>query len=642
MNKKDYLLLDSYDYLDYFFAELKDRYVPIVCDAYVESFLKSKDIYCIGIFDYLLSNEINAYTQEASVVTDKIIANLDEENRELFYEIFGRKDVNFFNSCMYYLFKRFIIGSTRLIKGLEGIAQHVDIEELAYLHDGRPVFICGNRQQNSFFFPDNISWELLRCWVYAKKPRLSLIKADENKIDITDNRNAGLLSKFSGGIKKGLKNVRDFRKNLSRSMPPYAPDKKNLLFMAPLYDLEFVLSSNELKDKYNMIIWDIDECISPNFLKRQPQNQFFSNGIKQSMAGEYEVRDFFKKFKLDIKKLNNSTEVNIDLNPFITPLIRKFLEVKLHKIMNYWNTAKNLHNTTKIEMLFWGNPPHRFPGGIVREFFRLNKIPVFGMQHGGIYGSNYMGRSIFDLDLNNCDNYFSYGFAADSLKDTYPDEKNFPTVIPVGSVSVVNFKRKYDAAKNKKKKIKVLYPIGVTFNNIFFAAEFTIPRLHDFQKNIIDKLAVFRKFKIVLKFLYGSYNSHYLKPYIEKLYPGRFIIIDNIAFQKSLKIYKPELILIEQQSTPLNEALITKSNIMVYNDNVFIKLTEEAAKKLQKRAVICNTKESFLEKIEDFMNDKIETKDLENREFLEKYCVYNESPEKNIINVIKEHNGKAH
>jgi hypothetical protein len=639
MQKKDCLLLDNIGYADYFLAELKHRYIPVAYSAYIRSFLeKERGISAIGIFDYLPNKEIDKITREASELVDKSIVWFDENNRKVYGQIFGRQDINFFYVSMNYLFKRFVVGSFRLIKGLEAITEHESIASLNYPHNGNPIDLCGNSRENAFFFPDNITWKLLESWNYNKKPPILALKVNLTANNPCRHKNAYKFEYLMNKIKVFYRALRHYAKKRHEAMLPYSAGKKNILFMKPLYDLDFVASSNEIKEKFNLIFWDIDNNMNPEFLQKQPISDFFldKDGHKKN-EGEFNLHEL--NFDNEILKNNDNNAIN--LYSYLVPLIKRFYERKMPNILNYWKAAKELHNTTAIDMVCWGNPPHRYPAGIVNEFFRLNNVPRFGMQHGGVYGSNYMGQAFYDLDLNHCDYYFSYGFGRDVIERRYPAEKKIPVVIPVGSVAISDFAKSYNSKGNKNKHVNILYLIGVTFENIFFASEFTIPSIYKLQTKIIDKLASFPKCRIVLKFLCGTYDNHYLKQYIEARYPDKFTVIDNISFKKSLEIYNPDLVLIEQQSTPLNESLVTKSHILVYNDSMFLSLTDEAAFLLQKRAIVCNTIEDFLNKVEDFMKGRREIKDLNNTEFMEKYCVYKGDPKDNITRALMKSYDKA-
>ena len=637
MQKKEYLLLDNAQHLNYLFSGLQDKYIFITTDAYVESYLKANNIPVIGIFEYLTSEDINAITKEASLFVDSLIFDLDRKNRKLFSQIFGRECISFFYSTMNYLFKRFVIGSFRIINGLEAISRHNNINNLDYLVDDHLIEICGNRKHKSFSFPSNAIWKLLLEWNSVNKPKISLLKTSQLSADSKGMSSNFILTDIIERMKRPLRKTRDLFRHLGERLPPYSLNKKNLLFLAPFYDFSFILHSDEIKDRYNLIIWNIDDIVKPGFLPKQPRDDFFCCKDANLVKTDLGITNYRQHFDLDSQLFKKSKHGSIKLGNFLTPLISSFIIKKLPDIINYWRAAENLHKVTKVDAFFWGNPPHRYPAGIVKEFFRLNKVPIFGMQHGGVYGSNDLGTAIFDLDLNHCDYYFSYGFDRHTFSAVYSEEKKIPQVIPVGSTVIASFIKRYNSPKHSRKKIKILYPIAVNFSNMFIAPEFTMPKLFNFQKKILDVLARFKDSGIVLKFPCGSYHKHWLRPYIEREYSGVFNIRDDISYQRSLELYDPENIIIEQQSTPLNESLVTRSNIIVYNDQMFIGLTQVAFSLLSKRAIICNGQEDFLQTLTRYMQGGVVLKDLGNREFLEKYCVYKGSPQENIIKAIGEY-----
>jgi len=627
--KKDYILIDSSHHLEYFICELKDKYIPIAIDTYAESFLESRGIETIGILDYLSDVEIKAIISAASSLVDVFVARIDESNRELYGQIFGREDVNLVYASMNYYFKRFVIATFKFLKGLEAIIEKRSITYLAYLHDGSTVLLCTNREQNAFFFPDDIVWRIMQHWNYGGKPRLSFIKAPKREMakDLSWKTRAPL------GRAKRL-----ITKRLSRYLYSYSPHKKNLLLMSPLYDLSFLMSSAKANREYNIISWDVDRRLTPKlpgrFLGRHPRYPFVLSK-DSSRAESLSWDELIEQFDLYVGRCKNSDLVSdFQFASFAMPLVKQFLEDKLPDVYRYWKVAENLHNVIKIDALFWGNPPVRYPGGIVKEFFRLNEVPIVGMQHGGIYGSNHMGSTIFDLDFDQCNYWFSYGFDKDAISEVYPDNK-LPEIIPVGSTRISNLAKQYGSTKSAKHQVKILYPVVLSRDNFFYESEHADPRLFHFQKQIIDTLALFNEYRIVLKFPIGTYAKHYLRPYVERAYPDKFQIVDGISFTECLKRYDVGTILIELQSTPLNEAVVTSSTIIVYDDKTFVSLMEEAASALSKRAIICNTREEFFSRIIDCMHDGLPPKDLENREYLEKYCIYKRNPEDNILESIR-------
>lgn len=636
--KKDYILIDSSYYVKYFISELQDQYIPIALDTYVQSLLQSKGIETVGILDYLSDVEIKAITSAASSLVDDFIARIDENNRELYGQLFGREDVKLVYTSMNYLFKRFVIATFKFLKGLEAIVDKRNITQLAYLHDGSAVLLCGNRDQNAFFFPDDISWKIVQHWNNNRRFQLSFIKAparDMARMQYQDARVArrDLVRK----LKAPLGRVKGFIEHLSQYsyLYGYSPHKKNLLFLLPLYDLSFVLFSAKIRREYNIINWVVDRRLTPKFLRRRPRCPFVLSK-DSSRAESLPWVELVERFDLHVGRCKNSDLVSdFQFTPFAIPLVKQFLEAKLPDIYRCWKAAENLHNAMRIDVLFWGNPPHRYPGGIVKEFFRLNEVPIVGMQHGGIYGSNDMGSTIFDLDFDQCNYYLSYGFCKNTISRIYPDNK-LPEIIPVGSTRIYDLANGYMLKKSAESQVKILWPIALMSDNFFYEFEHADPiGLFRFQRQIIDTLALFNEHRIVLKFPSGTYAQHCLRPYIESSYPDKFWIVDNISFTSCLRKYDIDTILIELQSTPLNEAMITNSRIIVHNDKTFISLTEDATDALSKRAIICNTREEFLERIIDCIHNRLPQKDLNNREYLEKYCIYKGKPEDNIFESIR-------
>ena len=176
MKEKEYLLIDSVDYLEYFMNELREQYIPITTDIYIKSYFESKDIKTIGVLDYISKSEIKKMCLDTSIMVDFFIDRLDENNSSLYKRIFGTEEVRFFYATMKYLFKRFVISSFQFIKGMELIIQRNDITQLNYLHSGNLNYLCGNTSQNSFFFPDDIVWRIMQYWDSENKPEMVFLK----------------------------------------------------------------------------------------------------------------------------------------------------------------------------------------------------------------------------------------------------------------------------------------------------------------------------------------------------------------------------------------------------------------------------------------------------------------------------------
>lgn len=623
-----YILLDNPCYLDYFYHHLKDKYIPITMNDYIKVALEAKEIQCIGIFDYLSLKELEESSRIAFVAADKLITELDKENRQNYKEIFGTDEIKLVSSTMNYLFKRFTIGTTRLLRGLEAIIKNRKVEEIAFMHDGKPYIMCGTKKERGFFYPDDITWNILMNWKCEQKPNLVFIKISKRSnrqiIKIKDPK-----IRYQNRVRKLKVVLSPFKEKLSKAKKKkqlYAPDKKTLLFLSPLYDLGAALESEKLLKLYNIITWHPDDNSEPSDL-----NDLSGNVSYFGYQLNFEAKEFNEDLFFD----------NFNYKKTVIPLIRQYYERKSHDMFKYWNQAHELHHKHKIDMVFWNNSPHRYPAGIVKEFFRLNHIPICGMQHGGMNGSNNLAESIFETDLYHCDYYFSYGFQVDDLDtNTISGEKTHPHIIPIGSSVIKQFSKDYEKSLSRKdkKKVDILFPIALARGEFFFENEVTHTRLFSIQKKIINVMAQHSNKTIILKFPVGSYFRHPLGLYIALTYPGKFIIIDHVSFTESLKNLEADTIVLEELSTPLNEALATNSNIIAYNDPNWYGLTKRAYNLLKKRVIVCNDEELFTQKIQDCLEGRIEKKDIQNKEYFKKYCFFDDPTtkmEKAIIFIVE-------
>ena len=461
-------------------------------------------------------------------------------------------------------------------------------------------------------------------WRCEQKPHLTFITAPRRKFKEFMIEKRDLRVWYLDKVRKLRASLFPYKQRLlklKREKQVYASDKKRLLFLAPLYDLDSVVDSARLRKLYNIIVWSADDI-------SMPLNVNDSSGAA-SYPGcrlKFEARDFNENLFFD----------NLNYKKMVIPMIRQFYERKLPDIFRYWKQAEALHKNYKIDMLLWGNSPHRYPSGIVKEFFRLNRIPVCGMQYGGMSGSCNLAENIFETNLNFCDYYLSYGFQNNDIEDIPGGmTRSKPCIISVGSTAINRFFIVYKKPLNgkSKKRVDILFPASVIQNDLFYANEIINYRLFAIQKRIIDLMEKYKK-KIIIKFPVGSYANNPLGIYIRRTYPGKFIIIDHMSLTETLIKYKVDTVVLEERSTPLNEVVVTGSNIILYDNPDWYGLTNQAYQMLSKRAVVCNDEESFLKKLKQCLDGNIEKKDTDNREFIKRYCTYKGEPVSNIENAI--------
>jgi len=604
-----YIVVDNVKYLDYYLNNLKEQFIPIVTEYYFYNYLKLRGVCPIGIYDCLPVEKINKLAIEVSRYVDEHLKAIDDANRLEYEKCFGDPGINLVSVITGYFFKRSIINSCLFLKGIEAIVNKYKITNLAYLSDGVISDICTNRDFKAFIFPDDICFRALKEFASARQIGL-------DKLIIA--KQAAMAGKKKMSITGILKNaLRKVIVNWKRRIPL---GKKNILTIMPLYEMSEIMKTKVLEDNgLNVIRWDPDHCALPPI----------------GWRGKFKLRRAHApQLKLDLaaQKIDSNISLSdFNLGSFITPLLQQYVNNKLSEIVAYWAAVKGLDDQMRIDALVWGNPPLRYPGAIINEYCRSKQIPVIGMQHGGVYGSNESMFIHYDTDYSKCDYFLSYGFLSGDIKEQLPAGKKLPEIIPAGS-PIIN-KLRNELTVGEKKETDVLYALGVR-NSFIMTPHPTTPEnlLVEMQSKIIELLERYKNNKIIIS-CPPSYDLYPIKPVLE--YLGRkeshIKVFKNISFMALLKRYQPKLIILDGISTPLNQALATQSAIVVYNDPLCLPLTRQAHQLLSKRARVCSSDEQMVDVIKEALEGKDLGLDLGNDEFLRKYCIYDGQSEKNII-----------
>jgi len=625
MNNTDkYILLDNVEYFDFFLNRLRNDYIPIVLDVRLKPLLEARGIKHIGIIDHISIHNLKGIAKESFVAAQSLLKELDKENKEAYFKIFGTPKIKFMTATIRYLFIRFTIGTLQLLRGLEAILKKHKVKELAYLHDGNPKMLCGTKKERGFLFPDTVTWDILKSWKCKHKPELLFVKGYRSK-HTHKVTSKNLKRRYLDQVLKLKTHLSPIKKALlskARKEEDYSGDKKALVFIGPLYDS--VLHLDSLSALFNIIRWDADGEHLPLEIKNIP-----------NIPGSY-----WRDLTFNAKGFESGTFFDcLDYKSLSINFIRQYCKLKLPDVLRYWRQAEAVYEKYKPGVAIWNNTPHRYPIGIVREFFRLKNVPICGMQHGGKTGSNDINMRIINTELIDCDYFFSYGFRE---ADINLKRGEVAKIIPTGSSAMHSFYSRYQESEGTREKVDIIFPIQISNEPFFSRSETLNPRIFEFQKKIIDLLAKNDNKKILLKFSFGQYENSALGMYIENKYSGKFLIVDHMPFTKCLERYSADTILIEEQSTPLNESIITENNIVAYNNPEWCGLTNSAFKLLSKRAIICNTEESFLEKVKCSLDSSLEKKDIKNREFWQKYCVYDGVPELNVRDILLSLVDKTH
>lgn len=273
---------------------------------------------------------------------------------------------------------------------------------------------------------------------------------------------------------------------------------------------------------------------------------------------------------------------------FIQDLIFPLYEQILTKSVPRFKALKELFTKGRVCAVVGHACGARFISALTSQLARLHNIPVVGMQHGGHYGYMNFSDKMGYADYFFCDYWFSWGFEKKYLEYVFTSN-TLPTanIIPVGSIAVYNLIR--NKTKARKKKLKIIYPM---LNNITLAQSgFRVDdfKLYCLQKKILEKL-------------FSSNAEILLKP------PKGFAIaLDDmvksapknikVSFKPLLKIYEEydfEWIIIDILSTPFEEACVSESQILVFNDSDIWPIEPQARALMEKRAWLYDNEQKFL------------------------------------------------
>lgn len=595
-------IVDDVKYLGRGLDTLRQNAPIITSDILAKSMLEAKGVDHEWITEDLTRRQIKNAVVEATDYAEAYVDAIDVANGDLFADLLGQSGVKFFRSSMKYTFVRFAIGTTLFARGIEAFIARRQVRALTYVHDGGNGMIWPSMTGNVFFFPDDIVWRILGHCPVREMVELNRVVVRPAKVWSPTRQ-----------IRRGLRSVRDvWRKRFSRPQV-LSEAKETIVLLTPLYDLSPALDSTRLAGRFNLVRWQID---------RDPLPEVNLGGggslPKLNVIRDSEALDFVEEMVLDVRVPGGT--LGFEFEALVAPLVREFVRRKWTQIALYWKGMRLLNDAVSVKALLWGNSPHRYPGGVAVEFCRLAGIPTVGMAHGAYCGSNDTGRSLPMTDYEQCDYFFTYGFNGDD--GFVHDQTQSPEYVPIGST--VSPAAVSPRKRRKKERVAVLYPPAVIADHFFTKSELSLPLLGllRFQKRILECLGQYDD-RVVIKFLPHTYARHPLRPYLEEHRPHNITVVDDISFTESLARYDVRVILVDEQSTPLNEALVNSdAHIIVYNDPFFLPLLPQARELLVRRAVVCDTQEDFLQAVEDVREGRVAAQKDRDDGFAREYCSY--------------------
>ena len=286
--------------------------------------------------------------------------------------------------------------------------------------------------------------------------------------------------------------------------------------------------------------------------------------------------------------------------------IKKYLSNNLNYYFNPLLNFLSFQKKKKLDFAIWSRPVVNIFGyNLVLEYLLKKNLKVIGRQHGANYIDCISPSQHFDMDFNRCTEWLSFGANEPTFKKTYGSIRKLCRVLPAGN--------NIEVKKNKmQKKIDILFPIQSI--NDFINSRPNEKELFINHKLILSELNKKKKNSVCIKPGLGMKNS-ISEEYLFKNY-NNIEINTYYSLKKYLRIYKPNLIVLDWYSTPLYEILNLDVDIFLINETVE-KISNHAKGKLKKRVFIFENIKNLIKAIKNYDSTKL--KKLRDRSFYKTY-----------------------
>jgi len=246
-------------------------------------------------------------------------------------------------------------------------------------------------------------------------------------------------------------------------------------------------------------------------------------------------------------------------------------------------------------------------------------IPVITWQHGA-YGA-FHHQIINYLDLISSDYHFVFG---DGVKDQYAQIAiSYGTkLVSIGSATLDRLQIKLSKERQLKSR-KILYITAAGYQNHLYISHY--PPFSDnlfwqTQKAIIDTLGKHSEYSIIMK-LHPSayYRKLNFQCYVdEKKYSNFEFVMNEKSVEELLLL--ADIVILDIPSTVLLQSLVTRKPVFVYMGHA--RFDQNPSQLLMKRAVCDENLEEFISKLEDYLTNKIYSKDPYNKDYLLRFGTY--------------------
>ena len=271
--------------------------------------------------------------------------------------------------------------------------------------------------------------------------------------------------------------------------------------------------------------------------------------------------------------------------------LQKYLEYLFPYLINQvLNTHKQIDMIFKKQKIRGYITQHNtLKSNTIKQYLDLNNIKTLNLLHGGTFGHFINGffwptLNSANLKLKNISHYQNYSnihkkiSILQNLKFKIPNKKNTTHIFP--SENFLKLKNKYN--ENVKKK-NITY-ITQTNNNVIFRKLQNINdsyKLYLARNKFIKKIFMLEKYNLQISYTEKSINLCISNEIMKLSKKSNKISFSNYNAIKFLK--KSDVVILEQPSTTLIEALYLNIPIIIVLKNPLLKLEKSQVALLKKR-----------------------------------------------------------
>jgi len=572
----------------------------ISVSAEASYFLSRERIFFITEEDVLRPEEIIKIGEENFEVTEKWTENLDREIHEI-YPFFREK--HFYPFKLNYYRLKILLDAVRVRKVL--IERLIDKESPLTVGIPEGSDAENIRDLDLFFYKKDSLYGILAYKIVAEKSlRFEIWK----RVSTSSDNNTFFKSKIIAHLSK-IKKLDLISANLLNNLiSKKDPNRRSILVGTLSYDVASIIKtlSNHFKFYY------YEGPCSIRSLKGLAKLKIDRDNVQPLSLDDIDINKNFKSLK-------------VTGDPIIDEIIGKRVNAYAKRFIPLLWNGLNYLESIDLRKKFYGFI--NFTGasdaylGLPIMYFTREKRPVFIIQHGA-YG--FALNKITNYSEFNHEGYFiSWGHGIREMYDNL--KKGSCNIIPAGSHLIEEIRRK----RTHRKKIKKICYIPGVYRG--YTAYF--PGGQPFLDSKLFLLET--DFLLTLKQYMNKYEITYkIAPSakIPSIIFGKNPIIDwlknNLQCVKIESkplmdvIDKFDLFIIDWPTTTLIQTLASAAELIVFIDNPYYRMTEEAILLLEKRACVGRNPEDFKEKIKKVLDNGEIISDVENIEFLKKYGIY--------------------